>query len=187
MGETEDKESPPNHKDEEQTEVQHNQQQQIPQEIDDAKETDKMLKKDDNQTNDDNEEKKDDEKKSISDGEILKAPENQQQPSKVTAQEREVKPRKIPIGGIKMPGFFTKTKPKSENDGAEGELLENAGNEAKVQAQEKSQNGGSFFSSIKIRNPFKRQPKSEDEEKGLTKEGKIFFLNLFNWYSIVCF
>lgn len=46
---------------------------------------------------------------------------------------REVKPKKIPIGGIKMPGFFTRNKSKpSENDGAEGELLDNAGNEAKA-------------------------------------------------------
>lgn len=61
--------------------------------------------------------------------EVIDIPEEK----KPKEEGREVKPKKIPIGGIKMPGFFTRNKSKpSENDGAEGELLDNAGNEAKA-------------------------------------------------------
>lgn len=43
---------------------------------------------------------------------------------KISKEEREVKPKKIPIGGLKLPGFFTKSKPRADGDGADGELLE---------------------------------------------------------------
>lgn len=97
---------------------------------------------------------------------------------------REVKPRKIPIGGIKMPGFFTKkSKPAAETDGAEGELLENAGNEAKSEEQAKDEKDPapasgrpSFLASLpkvsvpplpKFRNPFaKKASAPKDEETG---------------------
>lgn len=65
--------------------------------------------------------------------EVIEIPEENKKKQKEDG--REVKPKKIPIGGIKMPGFFTRNKSKpseKENDGAEGELLDNAGNEAKV-------------------------------------------------------
>lgn len=145
------------------------------QDLDDVKETDKMLKPEETIENgkfdaDDNKKNEDaSDKKSLKKEEIAKAPENV---AKVTAQEREVKPKKIPIGGIKMPGFFTKAKPKSENEVAEGgELLENAGNEAKVNEETEKEKKG-FFASLKLRNPFRRQnPEPLDEEKGLTKDG----------------
>lgn len=93
---------------------------------------------------------------------------------------REVKPKKIPIGGIKMPGFFTRNKSKpTENDGAEGELLDNAGNEAKAENQPKEETAQpssrpSFLTSLpplpslpKFRNPFaKKATPPKDEETG---------------------
>lgn len=93
---------------------------------------------------------------------------------------REVKPKKIPIGGIKMPGFFTRNKSKpTENDGAEGELLDNAANDAKTDAQPKDENApppsarANFLASLppitlpKLRNPFaKKATPPKDEETG---------------------
>lgn len=181
MGETDDKESVPVTNDQKTTTKEDETPQPIRgvgtlNEIEEAKETDKMLKKEDILASENNdEEKKDEEKKSTNGEEITKAPESA---TKLDAKEREVKPKKIPIGGIKMPGFFTKSKPtKAETDGAEGELLENAGNEAKAAEEAKPATGGSgrldqILSSIRSRNPFRRQPKeTTDEEKGLTKEG----------------
>lgn len=103
-------------------------------------------------------------------------------PGTIQAQEREVKPRKIPIGGIKMPGFFTRNKTgKGDGDGADGELLENTANEngAKVAEIEKPKPTG-FLTTL--RNKFKRNPptKLEDEEKGTNKEGKIFVSLFFS-------
>lgn len=47
-----------------------------------------------------------------------------EKPKKEASEGREVKPKKIPIGGFKLPGFFTRAKkPAEESDGAEGELL----------------------------------------------------------------
>ncbi|KAL7734027.1 hypothetical protein ACLKA6_011713 [Drosophila palustris] len=57
---------------------------------------------------------------------------------KISKEEREVKPKKIPIGGLKLPGFFMKNKPKAEGDDAEGELLEKDNKEQ----EEKEANGG---------------------------------------------
>lgn len=116
--------------------------------------------------------------------EIINIPDTDATPKSMVTQEgREVKPKKIPIGGIKMPGFFTKSKPKGEGDGADGELLDNVGNEAKVADSGEQQPPAakpapekparqSFFSSLRIRNPFaKRQPlKNEDDEN---KDGKF--------------
>lgn len=87
----------------------------------------------------------------------------------VTEEGREVKPKKIPIGGIKMPGFFTKNKPKSEGDGADGELLQqNAGNEAKVDAEKDKEkivgNRRRFFGGLSF---FKRksEPTQNDADE----------------------
>lgn len=153
------------------------------QDLDEVKETDKMLKPEEATTGNgkiegENKKSDDNTKTRVSKEEIAKAPENVTVP-KVTAQEREVKPKKIPIGGIKMPGFFTKAKPKSETDATEGgELLENAGNEAKANEEYEKEKRG-YFSSFKFRNPFIRQTAERlDEEKGLTKDGehKFFFV-----------
>lgn len=58
-------------------------------------------------------------------------------PNPVTKEGREVKPKKIPIGGIKMPGFFMKAKPRGDGDGAEGELLEKEPKETSPTIEEK--------------------------------------------------
>ncbi|XP_055383502.1 neurotactin [Condylostylus longicornis] len=87
--------------------------------------------------------------------------------SKLSKEDREVKPKKIPIGGIKMPGFFTKIKPRGEGDGADGELLEkdketddNKENEEKPKVEEKKPTFGD-----RIRNFFSKKPKNDDVEK----------------------
>lgn len=110
--------------------------------------------------------------------EVIEIPEEK----KPKEEGREVKPKKIPIGGIKMPGFFTRNKPKpSENDGAEGELLDNAGNEAKVEDEKTKDESAdppsarsNFLMSLpslpplpKFRNPFsKKAAAPKDEETG---------------------
>lgn len=127
---------------------------------------------------------KTEEKQPVVNGEeIAKAPDST---TKVTAQEREVKPKKIPIGGIKMPGFFTRNKPKTEGDGADGELLEKGVNDVKEteekieekieeKPKEEKPKATSFLSSLRIRNPFKRQPtpqKDGEEAKETKSDGK---------------
>jgi len=92
---------------------------------------------------------------------------------KISKEEREVKPKKIPIGGLKLPGFFMKNKPKAEGDGAEGELLE------KEEDKDKEDNGDAAAVSGKddqksrpglgerLRNFFTRKPSAEKEKKQL--------------------
>lgn len=121
-------------------------------------------------------------KEKINGDEVIDIPENEINEKKSKEDGREVKPKKIPIGGIKMPGFFTRNKSKPvENDGAEGELLENAGNEAKADEANKDEEAApqakSKFLSFpslpplpqlpRIRNPFaKKAAASKDEETG---------------------
>lgn len=114
--------------------------------------------------------------------EVIEIPEEK----KLKEDGREVKPKKIPIGGIKMPGFFTRKPKPSENDGAEGELLDNAGNEAKTEIQPKDENAAppssrpTFLASLpslpplpKFRNPFaKKASAPKDEEAGDANEAK---------------
>lgn len=116
--------------------------------------------------------------------EVIEIPEEK----KPKEDGREVKPKKIPIGGIKMPGFFTRNKSKpSENDGAEGELLDNAGNnDAKPESQPKEENAAppssrpNFLASLptlpplpKFRNPFAKKPSApKDEESGNAVTGE---------------
>ncbi|XP_061392031.1 neurotactin [Musca vetustissima] len=89
---------------------------------------------------------------------------------KMSGEEREVKPKKIPIGGLKLPGFFVKNKPKGEGDGAEGELLEKEPkDEGEQQKDEKSaakkdekptKNFGE-----RLRSFFVRKPAAEKQAK----------------------
>lgn len=94
--------------------------------------------------------------KQVNGDEVIEIPESTESGKKPKGEGREVKPRKIPIGGIKMPGFFTKKSKPVEKDGAEGELLENAGNEAKSNEQANEENPApanpkkSFLSSVKL-------------------------------------
>lgn len=140
--------------------------------------------------------------------EVIEIPESTEPEKKAKGEGREVKPRKIPIGGIKMPGFFTKKSKPVEKDGAEGELLENAGNEAKSNDDAKEENPApanpkkSFLSSVKIPDlpkvhfpfGFKKSSPPKDvetgaenaeekpEEKTESAEGKIHFFAFLNIY-----
>lgn len=92
---------------------------------------------------------------------------------KISKEEREVKPKKIPIGGLKLPGFFMKNKPKTEGDGAEGELLE------KDKEQEEKEASGGADAAAKdgaepkpraglgkrLRNFFVRKPAADKEQQ----------------------
>lgn len=173
-------------------------------EIEEPKETEKLLNKDEKnsglesptETKSDNlnppaEEAKPDETapEKVNGDEVIEIPESSEKSEKADkkakGEGREVKPRKIPIGGIKMPGFFTKKPKPAETDGAEGELLENAGNEAKSEEKAKeSENSApasgrpSFLASLpkvsvpplpKFRNPFAKKANiPKDEEAGET-------------------
>lgn len=125
--------------------------------------------------------------------EIINIPEATSTPKNnlVTGEGREVKPKKIPIGGIKMPGFFTKTKPKAEGDGADGELLEKVENAEKAPGEAVTETltkpaekpaRTSFFSAFRFRNPFARREtlataevKDEEDKKEPQVTGKINF------------
>lgn len=99
----------------------------------------------------------------------------------VTKEGREVKPKKIPIGGIKMPGFFTRSKPKAESDGAEGELLEkpkeDCPEEEGKEKEKEEPKPKRFFRNIKIPYPFAKRQTVEitkpekDIEEGNKSEG----------------
>lgn len=152
-------------------------------EVEEPKETEKLLNKDDKKSEnelkisvdtpnaDDKKVEEATDKKHIANGdEIIDIPEK----TPTTQEGREVKPKKIPIGGIKMPGFFTRTKPKTDGDGADGELLENAGNEAKVEEQEKvaKEPRPNFLSSLRFRNPFAKKP-AEPVDETEKKDDKV--------------
>ncbi|XP_037934475.1 neurotactin [Teleopsis dalmanni] len=97
--------------------------------------------------------------------EIIDIPDTNDE-KKISKEEREVKPKKIPIGGLKLPGYFMKSKPKSDGDGAEGELLEKENkeesnpNEAKTKKDEKPRSFGERF-----RNFFARKPTADKQAK----------------------
>ncbi|KAH8302828.1 hypothetical protein KR044_011043 [Drosophila immigrans] len=93
---------------------------------------------------------------------------------KISKEEREVKPKKIPIGGLKLPGFFMKNKPKGEGDGAEGELLENE--KEQEPEEEKGANGDAAAKAEeaqkpraglgqRLRNFFVRKPAADKEQQ----------------------
>lgn len=103
---------------------------------------------------------------------------------KMSGEEREVKPKKIPIGGLKLPGFFVKNKPKGEGDGAEGELLEKEPKEEEAKAAEektskKEEKPGKNFGQ-RLRSFFVRKPAAEKQAKQAAsneadnKSGKFF-------------
>lgn len=138
------------------------------------------------------------EEKKTNGEEIIDIPENKEKQPKEDG--REVKPKKIPIGGIKMPGFFTR-KPKTENDGAEGELLDNAGNEAKAEEPVKepveTSARPSLLTTIKSWNPFAKKTSADapqDGEEGDAKTGEslirsemnAFTYCLFSFFLCVC-
>ncbi|XP_050315161.1 neurotactin-like, partial [Anthonomus grandis grandis] len=88
----------------------------------------------------------------------------------------EVKPKKIPIGGIQMPGFFTRSKSKEqckEDDQIEGtELIEQ-------DKSEKKEDNSALATKIKLPNPFKKTKPSDPEEgdKAVEPKDKIKLLD----------
>ncbi|SPP87555.1 neurotactin [Drosophila guanche] len=119
--------------------------------------------------------------------EIIDIPEEKEKPQpvegsgvaeekKISKEEREVKPKKIPIGGLKLPGFFMKNKPKAEGDGAEGELLEKDAEDKDKEAA--ALNGDAAAAAgaeakprpglgQRLRSFFVRKPSAEKEKKAL--------------------
>lgn len=115
----------------------------------------------------------------------------------ITEKEgREVKPKKIPIGGIQMPGFFTRSRSKEKckdseseqggNDAEGAELLESAKEQTNL--EEKPQR-------IKLPNPFGKKVKSADSGDGESillilnnsfyyYEFQFFLFVLFNIHSL---
>ncbi|XP_068150009.1 neurotactin [Drosophila tropicalis] len=201
MGELEEKETPPT---ETTTNASSGHQQET---LEEPKETDKMLDKKDETTSqektatphnskpgtpDAKKKTENDEKKSNGGEEIIDIPnENGTKPSenedkKISKEEREVKPKKIPIGGLKLPGFFMKSKPKSEGDGAEGELLEKEKDEDENSKEAKVENGEAKGKDDqqqqqqksrpglgeRLRNLFVRKPATDKEKKQQLINGK---------------
>lgn len=157
----------------------------------DSKETDKLLtdEKKAELTKTEGEVKPDEPKK-LNGEEIINIPEEaatekkdseetQEPKKKVNAEEREVKPKKIPIGGIKMPGFFTrnKDKSKSDGDGAEHELLDKGEKEEKPKEVEEQEKKPGILDNIRDRFGalFSRKPPTAQEttaENGTAAAGE---------------
>lgn len=85
---------------------------------------------------------------------------------------REVKPKKIPIGGIQMPGFFTRSKSKErckegeaeqQSDVEGNELLETTADSTGTQQQTR----------IKLPNPFRKSKLSVEEGTSDNKSGEL--------------
>ncbi|XP_075164080.1 neurotactin [Haematobia irritans] len=86
---------------------------------------------------------------------------------KMSGEEREVKPKKIPIGGLKLPGFFVKSKPKGDGDGADGELLEKE-NKVEAAVEEKpvkKEEKPTKTIGERLRSFFVRKPAAEKQAK----------------------
>ncbi|VEN37883.1 unnamed protein product [Callosobruchus maculatus] len=84
----------------------------------------------------------------------------------------EVKPKKIPIGGIQMPGFFTRSKSK-ERCRDDGDQNETEGTELLDKSSEKNNESLTSQTRIKLPNPFRKSKGEEDGNKsGEPKEKK---------------
>ncbi|XP_063699428.1 neurotactin isoform X2 [Culicoides brevitarsis] len=103
--------------------------------------------------------------------------------TKLRVAEREVKPKKIPVGGIKIPGFFTKSKDKNKTDeiGTENELLSkdiqrNIGSDC-TEVRKKC-----FFDNIKYRfdNMFTKNAKNSETNENKLDVEKIGEENKLN-------
>lgn len=88
-------------------------------------------------------------------------------------EDREVKPKKIPIGGMKLPGFFTKAKPKGEGDGADGELLEKETKEDEINKEKKNEDKPPCLGD-RIRNFFSKKKKPAAAPTEEAKNGRFF-------------
>lgn len=81
----------------------------------------------------------------------------------------EVKPKKIPIGGIQMPGFFTRSKSKEKCKEEGTSDIENADN---TEQKDKAKAETGRLAKIKLPNPFKKSKLVNDDEEGNIKEKK---------------
>lgn len=96
---------------------------------------------------------------------------------KISTEEREVKPMKIPIGGLKLPGFFMKNKPKADGDGADGELLERDNKDevpteaANVEDKPKKEEKPRSSFGERLRKIFVRKPTAEKQQTKQTANG----------------
>lgn len=190
MGEQEEKETPQSESTPAQQEV-----------AEEPKETDKMLEKKDDKPETDKDKVKGSSKPSSKPStptadakeakdekkeEIIDIPDSESKPNgadcderKLSTEDREVKPKKIPIGGLKLPGFFTNTKPKADGDGADGELLEKeqkeetAVEEKPVKKEEKpAKNFGERLRSFFVRRPAEKQAKQQAANNGGDADNK---------------
>ncbi|XP_060530745.1 neurotactin [Cylas formicarius] len=92
---------------------------------------------------------------------------SEEKKTKEVKEGMEVKPKKIPIGGIQMPGFFTRSKSKEqckeEGDQTEGtELIEDANKDETPTPQAK----------IKLLNPFRKSKATSETDEEKTGESK---------------
>ncbi|XP_044737162.1 neurotactin [Chrysoperla carnea] len=82
---------------------------------------------------------------------------------------REVKPKKIPIGGIKMPGFFTRSRSKEkckEDDEEDGEQNQSGNQQNEKIEYNNEENKGTLRKGIKLPIVFNKKSKTDvnDEE-----------------------
>lgn len=170
-------------------------------ETEEPKETDSMLKKEEDKATEEVKKSKEnliEEEPKKNGDEIINVPEEEkkdeekktddtEKPKTEAPEEgREVKPRKIPFGGFKLPGFFTRNKKPEDSDGAEGGLLEKVegdvekGAGAEEEAPEETPAAESRFNRnllnyLRFKNPFAKKDGTEtvpaEEEEGEKKAG----------------
>lgn len=91
----------------------------------------------------------------------------------------EVKPKKIPIGGIQMPGFFTRSKSKEkckdDNDQNEQEEIDLIDQKDKTKDDQKE---GTLPRMVKLPNPFRKSKLlTDDDGESTPTKGKKSLLN----------
>lgn len=96
---------------------------------------------------------------------IIESTDSDNKDSKLKAEcreGREVKPKKIPIGGIQMPGFFTRSRSKEKCK--EGETEQETEGLDLLQDDDKEKKDDSLLSQtrIKLPNPFRKSKTDED-------------------------
>uniref|UniRef100_A0A2A4K3X3 Carboxylesterase type B domain-containing protein n=1 Tax=Heliothis virescens TaxID=7102 RepID=A0A2A4K3X3_HELVI len=80
----------------------------------------------------------------------------------LTEQGREVKPKFIPIGAIKMPGFFTKNSDKDKSKDEEAAIEKETDNEKADESSKAKENKFQFLQKF---TKFLQQPESDNEDK----------------------
>ncbi|KAJ8726916.1 hypothetical protein PYW08_015313 [Mythimna loreyi] len=84
----------------------------------------------------------------------------------LTEQGREVKPKFIPIGAIKMPGFFTKNSDKDKSKDEEAAIEKDTENEKTDESSKAKENRFQFLQKF---TKFLQHPENENEEKDRKK------------------